>query len=266
MILKATGGFDSSRRLFLLWQDHRMVVDVVMSPRDLRPEHREGVIVVLDVLRATTSMLAALAVGVTEIRIFEELESAAKAAEACKTPRLLCGERNAIRPAGFDLGNSPSEFSVERCRGQTLFMTTTNGTRAILAAHGAEVILIGALVNARAVAEALARTAGPMTLLCSGTEGEIATEDVLGAGAIIDRLQSIHPIDLASDAAWIAWQLFRAKRDDLASALRVSRGGRNVIRAGLAGDIDFAANLDSLSVVGTAGGQPPIVTLHQSSA
>ena len=122
-----------------------MTIDVVLLPRELRPEHLAGrTVVVFDVLRATTTMTAALAVGVKEIRIFGDLDAALEAGRAFEGPHLICGERNAVKPPGFDLGNSPGVFEPEIHRNITLFMTTTNGTVAILAAKEAAVIFVGA--------------------------------------------------------------------------------------------------------------------------
>ena len=237
-----------------------MNVDVILLPRDLKPEHlRERVVVAFDVLRATTSMTAALASGISEIRVFGELEAAREAATAYPGPRLLCGERNARKPAEFDLGNSPGEFVADACSGRVAFMSTTNGTRAILAAKGAAEILVGALVNADAVAGALRHHQREVTLLCAGTEGSVSAEDVLGAGAVISQLRGGGDLRLLSDTAWMAEQLFQSARDGLEAALMESRGGQNVRCAGLADDIPFAARLNVFDVVGRVQGDPPVV-------
>lgn len=239
-----------------------MNVDVVLLPRDLRPEHLSGrVVVVLDVLRGTTTMIAALAAGIREIHIFDELDAAIAAAAASTVPHLLCGERHAVKPPGFNLGNSPGAFEPNVHRGQTLFMSTTNGTRAILAAAAGKMLFVAALVNAGATADAVRRIGLDLTLLCAGTEGYASSEDVLGAGAVIQGLQSRTELVLASDIAWMAQRLFVAQRDDLKAALTASRGGQNIVRAGLADDISFAARLNSIPVVGVVRGQPPVVSL-----
>lgn len=241
-----------------------MRVEIVLLPRELRADELAGrTAVVFDVLRATTSMTAALAAGAKEIRCFGELALAMSAARAAPEKPLLCGERNAVKPPGFDLGNSPAEFRSEVVSGRTLYMTTTNGTRAILAARTARTIFIGALVNARAVANAVIQTQRDVTLLCSGTQGEISAEDLLGAGAVIQSLMeagSSVKLELASDVTWIGWQLFRAKRDELVEALSATRGGHNVTRAGLTPDIAFAARLNAIPLVSVAAGDPPVVT------
>lgn len=237
-----------------------MTIDVVLLPRDLRPEYlSDRAVAVFDVLRATTTMTAALSAGVREIRAFGELDAAMAAARQCPDPHVTAGERNAVKPPGFDLGNSPGAFTCEVHRGQTVFMATTNGTRALVAAAGARVIFAAALVNASVVADALLSTGLDITLLCSGTEGFISAEDVLGAGAVIDSILAQSPMQLTSDVAWMAHELFVAHRADLLAALSTSRGGRNVQRAELTSDLAFCADLNSIPVVGTAAGSPPVV-------
>ena len=106
-----------------------MNVDVVLLPRDLKPGQLKGrACVVFDVLRATTTMAAALAGGVRAIHLFDNLEAGRAAASAHRGSRLLCGEAQCVAPPGFDLGNSPGQFLTSH-RGATMFICTTNGTR-----------------------------------------------------------------------------------------------------------------------------------------
>ena len=114
-------------------------------------------------------------------------------------------------------------------------------------------------MNADAVAQVLNKTSRDLTLLCAGTEGYVSSEDVLGAGAVIDALETQSPVQLVSDTAWMARSLFRAERTRLKDALSQSRGGHNIQRAGLTPDIAFCANLNSIDVVGVVRGEPPVV-------
>jgi 2-phosphosulfolactate phosphatase len=235
-----------------------MVIDVALLPKDLRRAELAGrLVVVFDVLRATTSMAAALAAEVEEIRVFGDLE-AARSAAGKTTNALLCGERDCLRPEGFDLGNSPGAFARALHAGRVMYMSTTNGTRAIVAARDAQVVLTGALVNAAAVARAIVqRWPGlDVTLLCAGTGGAVAMEDVVGAGAVMRALEELTDVTPVSDVAIMAGRLFGSARHDLRHILAESRGGRNVIAAGLAQDIDFAARLDALDVVGVVQKDP----------
>lgn len=239
-----------------------MIVDVALLPSDLLPNQLSGrSVVVFDVLRATTSITAALAVDVPEIRIFEDIESARREAAGFVGPKLLCGEQNCLPPAGFDLGNSPRAFNSTHA-GRTLFMSTTNGTKAIVAARSAPHVLVGALVNAAAVAARLHEIGLDVTFLCAGTQGQVAMEDVLGAGAVLAELQQLDDLQMSSDIGRIARRLFEASRHDLRGALGASQGGQNIIRAGLDGDIDFAARLNSFNVVGEVRETPLRVVKH----
>jgi 2-phosphosulfolactate phosphatase len=239
-----------------------MLADVVLLPRHLNPEAiRDRSVVVFDVLRATTSMTAALAAGVKGIRIFPDLDAARAAAGEFTGRRLLCGEHACLPPAGFDLGNSPGQFLPDHA-GATLFMSTTNGTRAIIAARAAPLVLTGALVNAAAVAERLVHERRDVLLLCAGTNGRVAMEDVLGAGAVMHELSQGTEVRLASDVARVAVRLFDGARDELENVLADTQGGRNVIAAGLDDDIAFAANLNSVGVVGRVRDDPLRVELR----
>jgi 2-phosphosulfolactate phosphatase len=146
---------------------------------------------------------------------------------------LLCGETNCLAPPGFDLGNSPRQFRRDEHAGRTMFLSTTNGTRAILASRSAARVLMGALVNSAAVARRCVAEGLDVTLLCAGTNGAIAKEDLLGAGAVLSH---VGDATLVSDTARLARRLFDGARRDLVAALRDSAGGaqrdRGETRAG----------------------------------
>lgn len=226
-------------------------IDVVLLPRLARYDQLEGrTVVVFDVLRATTTITTALSLGAGEVRAFETLDLARDAASGHDESRLLCGEREAVKPEGFDMGNSPRQFTIQNCGNRVVLLATTNGTKAIASAKSAGKLLIGALVNASAVAKALALLGQPVTLLCAGTDGDVAMEDAIGAGAVIEELAALRYLNLLSDAAVLSRALFAANRQRLAGALRETRGGKNLVAAGLSEDIDFAARLNRLALVG----------------
>jgi 2-phosphosulfolactate phosphatase len=234
-----------------------MKVQVVQLPRLLEPQHLvDRTVVVFDVLRATSSITAALAAGVTEIRVFGSTNDALAAANAFEGRRLLCGEANCLPPAGFDLGNSPGDFAMSKHAGLTMFLSTTNGTRAIVAAKAAPVVLAGCLLNAFAVATQLIRIGRDVTLLCSGTDGERAPEDAIGAGAVIEGIQRQGKCELVGEDATAALAAFKQAMDDLPATLTTTAGGKNIIRAGLRKDIDFAARLDVFTEVGFVTDSP----------
>ena len=241
-----------------------VAVDVLFVPADARADSFRGkAVAVFDVLRATTTMTAALASGVSEIRLFDSIDAVREHAGAaggdCRP--MLCGERDCLRPEGFDFGNSPGDLVREWGEKQSLFMCTTNGTKAIIAAREASALLVAALVNAEAAARALLETKLDVMLLCAGTNGEMAIEDVLGAGVVMEAMEREQSVRLTSDRALIARRVFKDSKDRLREVLASGAGGRNVLSAGLGQDIDFAASLNRFRVVGRVDGRSLRVTL-----
>jgi 2-phosphosulfolactate phosphatase len=233
-----------------------MRVEVVLLPRDLRADHiTDRAVVVFDVLRATTSIAAALAARAREIQVFDSLDSAKSAAATCRDSVLLCGEHQCLPPPGFDLGNSPGTFTADICNGRRLFLSTTNGTRALVAARNAASLYTAALVNAGAVAKSLAEQRHDVTLLCAGTNGQLAMEDLVGAGAVIHAMRKHISPEVHEDVTRLAERLFDSHRDHLFDLLRSSQGGQNILAAGLDPDIEFAARLDVLNVVPICDGK-----------
>lgn len=235
-------------------------LSVHLAPGLVEPDAlRGGVAVVLDVLRATTTIVHALAAGCVAVRPVLEVEDARRLADQFQPSKLLLGgERGGKRIDGFDLGNSPSEFNPERCRDALLLMTTTNGTRAILHAAPAERVLVAGFVNFSATCAELASETRPLHLLCAGADGRIALEDALLAGAMVEALRresnpaprrGLHlPPDQSSllldDGARMAWDCFEHHGLVLEEALRLSASGQRLIELGYDEDVKAAAQVD----------------------
>src|SRR5262249_58114278 len=145
---------------------------------------------------------------------------------------LLGGERGGVRLEGFDLGNSPREYSTRVCRGNTLVLTTTNGTRALLCAAQAARTLVAGFVNYSAVCEQLRLDARPVHILCAGTEGHVTLEDTLLAGAFVDFLCEGAEVRL-KDSARLAWGCFGNHRRVLVGGVWVCTGGGRLRSAGI---------------------------------
>lgn len=217
-----------------------------------------GIAVVIDVLRASTTMITALAHGAKSVVPVADVEEARRLATEGGPTILLGGERGGVRIAGFDLGNSPLEYSAARVAGRTIVITTTNGTAALVAARGAREILIAAIVNRAAAAAAIRRLASEgdaVHLVCAGTEGAVSAEDVLAAGAILDAARADRAGDDLDPAARAALASFRrvAAGGDVPAALVAeflrSPGGANLVALGMEDDLPVAAAIDSLAVV-----------------
>lgn len=221
-----------------------------------------GIVVVIDVLRASTTIVTALAHGALAVRACGTVDEAREAAEAAGREEgecLLGGERGGLPIEGFDLGNSPAEYTRPRVAGRRVVVTTTNGTAAVEACPHAEALLIGCLVNRGAVAAFVSalREEGieqegierPVHLVCAGTDGAVTEEDLIAAGAILDAAGP-PPRSLDTVAAR-ALRSFRdvAEAGGLVAALERSRGGRNLSAIGMAGDIVAAAAVDTIPVV-----------------
>lgn len=208
-----------------------------------------GVAVVVDVLRATTTIVHALAAGCTAIRPCLDVDEARRvAAELGPGQALLAGERGGEPLSGFDLGNSPREYTSRRCKGTTLVLTTSNGTGALIRAAEAERILVAAFANFSAVCEQLRNETRPVHILCAGAEGEPCLEDTLLAGALVDVLSEQHQVKL-NDSARIAWDTFENNGKILRGALEVCRHGERLRALGYEEDISAAADVDRFALV-----------------
>ncbi len=226
-------------------------VRVIFLPSLLQTDDIKGkAVAVFDVLRATTSIAAAMQAGAKEIRLFGSIDTARDAACGCTDPKLLAGELDCLPPEGFDLGNSPGHYIDKTCRDKIICFSTTNGTKALLAAREAAKLYAAALVNARATAIALELTDLPVTLLCAGTAGQIAMEDIIGCGAVLSHLldSQFGQYKPANDKARIALSLFESAMDDLPKFLSESQGGINIRSANLSDDILFAARFNSIEI------------------
>lgn len=236
-------------------------VDVIFTPAEYaglgQRDLRRTVCVVLDVLRATSSIVTALAHGAAAVLPVVDIPEAL-AVRRARPEVLLAGERDGVRIRAavsggveFDLGNSPREFTAERVQGRTLVMTTTNGTRALRACAGAGCVLAGAFLNRAALVRRLVQIRPARLLLVgSGTGEEAALEDTLAAGALVDALEGLFPTGRISDAALIAQHLYRRLADDLPSALAQSRNGRRLLaHPELRADVAFCAACDRFDLV-----------------
>ena len=211
--------------------------------------------VVFDILRATTSMITALANGAASIVPVVSIDEAL--AEKSKRPAaLLAGERNGLRITAaqsggveFDLGNSPREFVAETVRGKTFITTTTNGTRALRACSKAQTVLVASFLNLRATTDWLvAARPAELILICGGTFDEAAYEDILAAGAVADAVwDSAAPV---TDSAQVARQVYRAVANDLFGAMKFSRNGRLLLaNPALRDDVAFSLQRDTVGFV-----------------
>lgn len=213
-----------------------MKVDVAFTPDEQAAAH---VGIVVDVIRATSSIAQALASGYKRVLCCAEIDEAQALRRELGDDAVVGGERNAIVVDGFDVGASPREFAGEP-KAHTLILTTTNGTRAILsAAARSDVVLLGSLLNLSAVAEAARAEGGDVAIVCSGFKGSFALDDAYCAGRIVEAIAGER-----SDAAIAAATIARAWPDPLAGL-----NARTYGPTGLEADIEYCAQVDLLDAV-----------------
>lgn len=226
-----------------------MRVDVRFSVEGLSNADLGGAtVVVVDVIRATSCMVQALASGARGIYPTASTEEAVKLLQSIgRDDTLLCGERRGVMIEGYDLGNSPAEFTPEVVKGKRLIMNTTNGTRAFGAAEHADRVVVAAFLNLGAVTVAVAGT-DRLVVACAGRSGAFALEDALCAGHLIRRLRAAgEPLDLG-DGARAAEVLADAYPVD-ADRLADTDAGRALVEIGLGDDLATCARFDVHRIV-----------------
>ena len=219
-------------------------------PKGFNPETA----VVIDVLRATTTIACALQNGAEAVETFSDLDRLRQRAnEWPETSRLLLGERGGNRITGFDLGNSPVDVVPDLVFGKRLFMSTTNGTRSLQAVRNASRLFTMALINRKAVADKLLNDQTKnLLILGSGWEGSYSLEDSLAAGALAELLieESANSLTIQNDEMIAALALWQRWQDDIDGCLRIASHGKRLSRLGdHEADFQCCSSLDQLSVV-----------------
>lgn len=222
-------------------------IDVCLSP-DLMHLYsvEDKSVVVVDILRATSSMTTAFAHGIESIYPVAKLEDC----RAMKTKGyLIAGEREGEKVADFDLGNSPFEYMAESLKGKRIAFTTTNGTQAIAKSIGAKEIIIGAFLNLSAVAEHLIKSNNNILIVCAGWKGKVNLEDTVFAGALVEKLKN--HFTNACDAPLMARRLYTAAKDNMAKFLSESSHVRRLNKLNIHEDMEFCLTTDKYFIVPT---------------
>jgi 2-phosphosulfolactate phosphatase len=221
-------------------------LEICHSPtqwRALDTEHlRASACVVIDVIRATSTIVTALAQGAAGVQPVASVDDAF-ALKARNPEALLAGERGGQALPGFDLGNSPEDFTPERVLGRPLILTTTNGTQALAACDGARAVVTASLLNLNAVAVRLREIGPPWIIICAGCDGEFGVDDAIVAGALAEALDREHAMV----------SLYRSVRRELAQTLLGSAAGRELLKVGLEKDVPFCSRMNLFSIVPMLG-------------
>ncbi len=224
-----------------------LMVDVCLSPYLYPVYHKDdSIVVVIDILRATSSMCTAFQYGADRIIPVATLE---EAAEYKKQGFIVGAERNGIPIEGFDFGNSPFSYTTAKIKGQTIVISTTNGTQAIEAARNAYKVVIGAFNNITALCNWLRVQNRNVLLLCSGWKNRFNLEDTLFAGAVAETLLQEKHIFKSGDGALAASFLYKSAMENPYKYFRNSYHADRLNVPGLKKDIKYCFALDQTEII-----------------
>lgn len=228
-----------------------MTTEVFLTGGNVLPDDVRGrTAIVIDVLRASTTIVTALSHGARAVIPVADMAEAGKMVSNLDPASYwLGGERDGVQIDGYHFGNSPREYTADAVDDRTIILLSTNGTGAIVRCAEAAEVLVGGFVNASAVADHARRAGRDVVIVCAGWRNRISLEDTLCAGLLLDLLWGDHPPDEMTDSSYIAWSLFRADRHDLHRPISRCNHARRLERLGYAEDIRLCVAVDSVPVV-----------------
>lgn len=227
-------------------------VDLYLTPAPFLGADLQGKLaVVVDVLRCTTSVCAALMAGAKGvIPVTGPGKAVELATKLGRDTTVLAGERSGIKPENFQLGNSPAEFTPDIVGNKMVVMSTTNGSPLFVHAAQADLAVAGAFVNITRVVDRIVREEQDIIIACSGREGDFSVEDTICGGMLIDLMKRRTSLPLTlNDASSLAHLLYRDNSEEVEQAVRRSEHGRFLSGLGFDKDITDAAAVDSMPVL-----------------
>ena len=227
-------------------------LETLFIPEEIKNTELAGkLVVIIDVLRASSTIVTALANGCRGfIPILSPDKAKKKAQEFEKERVLLGGEREGIKIEGFDLGNSPREYKKEVAKGKTIIFSTTNGVKTLEMVKGAHRIIIGSFLNLQAVCDYCTNYKGDISIICAGRKGKFSLEDTACAGMMINSLKDVFPGDHQEIDANLTAQLLYVKfGNNILEILRKSQHGRYLESIGLGEDLKFCSQMDLFHIV-----------------
>ncbi len=211
--------------------------------RNLDPERlNRSACAVIDVIRATSTIVTALAHGAAGVEPVADVGDAF-VRKAHDPQAVLAGERGGVPLPGFDIGNSPEEFTAERVGGNRVILTTTNGTQALAACREGRAVVTACLLNLDAVAAKLRELGSPWIILCAGHNGGFGVDDAIVAGALAEALDQDHALV----------SLYRSVGKNVAETFHGCLAGLELEKVGMGKDLDYCAKRDVFSLVPTLG-------------
>jgi len=232
-----------------------MKIEVFFSPASVDELGMRGRnVVIIDVLRASTTICTALRNGAREVIPTADIENATKiSANLSSDSRLLGGERQGKKIDGFDLGNSPLEYTPEKVGGKTIVFTTTNGAGAIYKCRYASMAVVGSFANTSAVVQTILDIGGTWTILCSGRQGAFSIEDATCAGEIVSKVNAVTKVE-TDDAGLTSVILYNKFKKTILGMMKQSTHGKYLISIGFEDDLKFCAEIDSIPVLPVVDG------------
>lgn len=227
-----------------------MRIDVALLPGHQTHSGR-SLSIVVDVLRASSSIVTLLERKASHVIPALDIEEA-RSLKQRLPDHILCGERGGLPPAGFDYGNSPSEFSRLDLAGCGVILATSNGTRILSDLADAPIVIVGSLVNRTACVQVALAVAGErqidINVLCSADGSTFALEDALGAGAIVDAAVGQDESLVLGDAARFARDAFLTASREMEKAVGSAYHAQGLIEAGFSEDVAYCARIDSSKI------------------
>lgn len=225
-----------------------MEIDLIISAKDVDSRIvKDKIVIVIDVLRATSTMITALNNGATAIVPFKEIDDALSYAKN-NINIVLGGERFAKKIEGFDYGNSPLEYKKENIAGKEVVITTTNGTLAIENSRDAKQIYIMSFLNCKAVVDILKQREKDIVIVCAGTNGEYSADDALCAGMFINLILEYKEVEL-SDIALTQKQIYEFSSGDIHKCLKKSKHYNTLMDIRLDKDLEYCLNPNLIDIV-----------------
>ncbi len=206
--------------------------------------------VIIDVLRASTTIVTALNNGAKKIIPVEDMEAGYRIVQSMNVgDYLLAGEKNGVKIEGYHLGNSPAEYTEEAVKDKTIVLNTTNGTKTIKKAQLAKTLYIGSFLNQNTILEAIRNSENPLVLVCSGWHGYMSLEDTLFAGSLIHKLYGGKLPEEASDGVKVAFTLYEKFSNNLEEAISNTDHAKRLRNITPNEDIAFACKTDIYNVL-----------------
>ncbi len=227
-----------------------MKIDLYFTPNEVKEEElKDRTVLVIDVLRASTTIAYALHNGCKDIIPSGSIEKAIELSNRIgRDSALLCGEREGKKIEGFDLGNSPFEYEADKVKDKTLIFATTNGSRAIVRGSTANSLVVGSFTNFQSVFNYVSSNSNDLSVICSGKLEKFSIEDAVCGGLFVNAFLEKGSYE-PNDAAIASLKLYQAHKDNILEMLRSSSHGKYLIELGFEKDLDLCSELNSLEVI-----------------